>query len=425
MNNGFDIRSLPEEMKRKLIDYITDLPSDIAFSVKMTLNDPEMDPSLWRDKNRILSRFSTVAKYLSDKCNIISRNKATGSFYQEEYCKIMEKIEMMIPNKRGDLLYLMKIPCYDVGHLLIIEKEIANIISKSGDDAYDADMIAIICREIIPYKLMALNINQRVCELMNGFHATESNDYPPILHIHNMIMMLIDTHNNSFVNLYNIAVLIYIYFKMFFIDLKLVNAYDLFNRFSICIESYGGDSSVIKDTFNQLLRYKPALSIADAASKLHGINLHTNFENDDTAVHAVDSPNIRRINNYVFFIKDASILDNLDNDLTSIIIKKTTIDFIAHCMNTDRNAITFYISENDIGHITNACKSQVGTVTDIFDKTITNIIYYKNELYILFTDYTNRGSVYGINIPQNSVDNRKILEVKKDKSIQYKFVSII
>ena len=72
MDNGFDIKSLPEKMKRDLIDYIDDLPKDIAVSVKMALNDPEMDPSLWKDRKRILSRFATVTKYLSDKCHIIS-----------------------------------------------------------------------------------------------------------------------------------------------------------------------------------------------------------------------------------------------------------------------------------------------------------------------------------------------------------------
>ena len=431
MDNGFDIKSLPEKMKRDLIDYIDDLPKDIAVSVKMALNDPEMDPSLWKDRKRILSRFATVTKYLSDKCHIISNAKAVGSFYQEEYCMVVEKIENMVPDKRGELLYLMRIPCYNVEHLLLIEREVANMISGLKNCQNAPTIVNIICGDIIPYKLKALAVNQRLSEIMDGFPVVETDEYPPILHVHNMIMNAIRYSDNSFGQLHNIAVLIYIYFRMLFMKPSVVYTHGFLDRFAICIISSGKNINAVEDTFHKLTEYNPPLSVAEASSKLYNIKEIEQLGNPTPISKTVESTSIRKLNNFIFFMKDASVLDQLDEDLTSIILKKTTINFIAYCMNqirhlnSNENTITFYISDNDIGHIMNACKCSVGNVTDILERTMMNIIYYENELYVLFTDYANRGSIFGINIPQKSVDDRKILEITKDRSTQYKFVSII
>ena len=82
------IENLPDELKRRLIDHIVDLPSDIALSIKMAINNPRMDPSLWKSRDRVLSPYATIGKSLNSKCNITMTDNPALSYYQSEYSSV-------------------------------------------------------------------------------------------------------------------------------------------------------------------------------------------------------------------------------------------------------------------------------------------------------------------------------------------------
>ena len=246
------IKEFPDELKRRLIDYIVDLPSDVASFIKMEINDPKMDPSLWKSRHRVLSPYATIGKYLSDKCDIETTDQPIMSYYQSRYSSVMKKIDNLnssyplISSKSSSLRSIMNIPCYDLESLTYIERAISELLSSSSDIRNDAlcDLAAFITDEIIPYKLDALAVNQDLLFNMLGFDITGTY---PFINAHRAMVYAVRDMGDSYTTMQNIAILIYTYFVQLEINGSVFNKYNLFKRFELFIAPFIKDTDTVRE----------------------------------------------------------------------------------------------------------------------------------------------------------------------------------
>ena len=428
------IENLPDELKRRLIDHIVDLPSDIALSIKMAINNPRMDPSLWKSRDRVLSPYATIGKSLNSKCNITMTDNPALSYYQSEYSSVMRKIDNLqssyplISSKSPSLRHIMNIPCYDLESLLCIEKSISELFTDSryvNQDIFE-DLAQFINDEIIPYKLEALAVNQDLLFLISGFDMIGTY---PFINIHRAITYAVRDMGDSYPTIQNIAILIYVYFKQLEISDDIVNKYNLFKRFELFIMPYNKDTKGIYEILMNF--FNDNINVVSAMSRLTNDSDFTQvLYNDYTGPISINaSDDVFQSCGFVFLDNGTNMSSTMTTEI-ALMIKKTDEHFIASCMrrlgykNVTDNCISFNISDNDFGHIIHGCKIPVGNATDIFTQVTKNIASYNNDWYILFTNYRERNSIFGITIT-NTRKDRKILEIKKNKSFSYKYISML
>ena len=429
------IEKLPDELKRRLIDHIVDLPSDVALSIKMSINNPRMDPSLWRSRDRVLSPYATIGKSLNSKCDITMTDNPASSYYQSGYSSVMRKIDNLhssyplISSKSSALRQIMNMPCYDLESLLCIEKSISELFTNSehlNRDLLSESLAQFINDEIITYKLEALAVNQDLLFSTSGFDMFGTY---PFLNIHRAITYAVRDMGDSYPTIQNIAILIYVYFKQLGITDDIVNKYNLFKRFKLFIMPYNKDT----DTIHEILMnfFNDNINVVSAMSRLTNDNdfVGVLYNNYDEPISINTSDSVLQSNGFVFLDNGTNMSELMTTEI-AMMIKKTDESSIASCMRrlgyrtVTENCISFNISDNDFGHIINGCKIPVGNATDIFTHVTKNIASYDNDWYILFTNYMERNSIFGINIT-NTKEERKILEIKKDKSFSYKYISML
>ena len=428
------IEKLPDELKRRLIDHIVDLPSDVALSIKMEINNPKMDPSLWKSRDRVLSPYATIGKSLSSKCNIKTTDNPALSYYQSSYSSVMRKIDNLhstyplIASKSSSLRQIMNMPCCDLESLLCIEKSISELFTNSEHLNRDilSNLAQFINDEIIPYKLEAFAVNQDLLFSLSDFDMTGTY---PFINIHRAITYAVRDMGDSYPTIQNIAILIYVYFKQLEINDDIVNKYNLFKRFELFIMPYNKDVTTIHKILINL--FNDNINVVSAMSKLTNDNDFTEvlYNDYNEPISISTSGNIFQSNGFVFLDNGTNMSDLMTTEI-AMMIKKTDKHFITSCMrklgykDVTEDCISFTISDNDFGHILNGCKIPVGNATDIFAHVTKNIASYDNDWYILFTNYRERNSIFGISIT-NTKEERKVLEIKKSRSFSYKYISML
>ena len=426
------IKKLPAEMKHELINHIVDLPAELVSAIKISINDPEMDPSLWKNRDRRLSQYATIGKILSDKCNIIPTDNPLSSCYQGEYSLVMKKIDdlpLQMNSKATVLRHIMNMKCYDLESLLCIERAISSMLMDVTDIHQDAlhDLVEFVNNEIIPYKLNAIARYQDFLFISSDFYLVGSY---PFIDIHHSLTYAIMHMDNSYHVLQNIAILVYVYFKQLNVTDEVVNNCNLFRRFELFINLNNKDADDVHEILVNL--FNDNINVESVLSKLthdKDFDKVLYYDHDNRKDFINDkAENFDTFDGFIFLDGGTGISESINSEMTMEMIK-TTKSYIVSCINklgyvnASENCISFNLSDNDFGHIRNGCSLPIGTATNIFTHESRHITKYEDDWYILFINYMKRNTIFGISI--SNVGDKKILEIVKDNSVFYKYISII
>ena len=91
--NLSDLRKMSVDDRLKLVNLIEGMPQLVQTCVKININDPCMNPSFYKGRERRISEFSTIRKYINSRqYDVLKSDSAISSYYQSDYCRIYEKI---------------------------------------------------------------------------------------------------------------------------------------------------------------------------------------------------------------------------------------------------------------------------------------------------------------------------------------------
>lgn len=410
------IKDLDIDKLNYLVDYIEGMPSEVNKFVKRNFGEPYLNPALRRGTNRNLHEYSTLRKYLK-KDDVTLINNPKRSDYQKTYCNAKEKImnsklSMMTRNR---IAILLDSYSYDSETLIHMELEIIKILEEVTDNK-DV-VVRYINNVLLPYKLQVHDLYTSL-SVSQEFGNIAMNDH--LYHIHDILMNLIHD-NQTYSDVHNLAIMIYMYFKELGIE-SCIEKYHLFDRFHYEMQLSGMDNDRISQVYDKITSMvNEDLSFGDASHGLIGLTpskelFHNMNTNTDTE---------KEIDGLIFFFKNNSLLTGNEEKLSKE-IRVLNKDTISSYVDIPRHSFNIFdISENDIGHIRNMDNAEFGIVCDRHDGSIKYILYYEDTFYLLFKIKMRQTIIYGISLEKDSHGNRKILKINETTDYYYKFTSEI
>ena len=427
------IKSMPNEMKMTLINFVTDLPSDTAMFVKRNINTIDFDRGLFKGNDRYLHPYSVYNKLLQN-VNIIPVKHPIESCYQSRYCSILVQIDTEVSSGGYELVKAMNTPCYTASKLMEMESNARSFLLKLtgrhnretvGFVTSKPDVVANYAKAlygtIIPYKLAALEFNENLeISINSNFMYTESCSVKS--NLYGMIMRYAwEEHPNRE---YILAHLLYVFVNKMMgglIDDDMLLAMDGFMIYFKYVVNPSKQTSAPIDideisTEIERLRLKTT-SISDAAKDIDEYIVITDDQSVPTKTTSI------QFDNHIFMIKGADIDELMNSQITGnidIFDEKWISKSLANNdIPSDSNNITFELTPNDLGHVINITQSKIGTVVHTFTHKMKYITKYNDDWYVLFKKYDDSGRIYGVAL---TGDDDKILVITKDKKYSYKYI---
>lgn len=434
MDISTQIHNMPKEMKKSLLNYITDVSPEIASYIKIHVNDSDLDPSIYNGSKRILHPLSIYNKYLQN-VDIESTILPEESYYQSDFCDIMSKLYKTEPKVKQVLMSIMNTPCYNKDQFMKIWNSAIAFTREYGNHPECMEFNPLFMGLIVPYKLHVLEFNN-----MLSFSIDTEFKYRGVLsiklYIFNLILKYIG--EESYIPEYVLGHLMYI-FIYGMTDRKvddntdyIMNPFFSFIRF-INIATKTDEHIDIEEIKSDIESLKvKSISIADAAKEIYEyitIDDTVIIKNTDglrsTTHHGMGTHKIF-FDNCVFFTKGNDSEELMNSGITTN-ISRFDKEWLAKALeNNDEvkakaDDITFELQPNDLGHIIGlTCNATPGVVMDESKKELKSIIKYNNDWYLLFKCYNNTTKVYGISLTDDN--NDKILVITKDKKFSYKYI---
>ena len=413
-----DFEHLSINRRRDLIDFVEGMPSVINKRVKMMINEHYMDPCMYKGSSRNLHEYCTITKFLSNR-QINNVALPSASYYQSDYCTMMEQIydkNIMSGNSRLMLFNLANSESYDNESMIELEIAIAKEL-KINSGINKTDFSYMINQYIMPYKYKVYDAYTRI--ILSPDIELDDCDGQQMYRIWSYINNSIKTAP-SYYSTHNLPILLYIYFKQLGIE-QCVRKYNLFDRFKYDILHLHNhlkiDEFVSKIENDLNFMIDENRGIAYASSQLIGINDNINHIKTD---HSNISGSIH------FLFKN---LDLTDDDKESLgvninkLTKKMISDYIPSVLNPD-NEISFFLTSNDICHLMKFDGTEIGSVYDKFSYSVKVIGKFNDDFYLFFKvkNKESSGHIYGISI--NTIENgcRKIFDMKRSNNFVYKFI---
>lgn len=442
--NTSAIQYLPVESRKKLIDYVEGMPSSLNKYLKMILSEDYMDPSFFNTKRRELSQDATIGKYLGKKVTIVPAKSpdtlTSAQTYQREYCFCIRTINSIENDFSAKVRYklesILNAECYDIETLIKVEVYIGEFLKELSQDREMINnpdklksVAEIITNFIMPYKYTGYDLYTYL--VMNTDMQLREVDYNYMTAINGMIhrLMLVKSSLTAFSD---IGVLIYIYFKYLGMEDHIFK-YNLFERFKLTMNYLGIGDDYITETqerliecVNSKLNTTMASSVIVNSTKLNTVD---NKERVEIPI-MTGSPNIDESNGFIFSFKNIKDLDPNLLDELGIWLRSLTKDEILQYTDIKPENLTFDLNDNDIGHIRNENKINIGTVYNSSSKEIRYIIEKDNAFFLLFKDRMNSRVVHGISIKRypSTADcdkPRTAITIKESTNFCYKYISEI
>ena len=429
------IRQLPLSIRRKMVDYIEGLPSDIKTFIRIHMNESYLLPELTNGKVIEIHPQCTLQRYLG-KSRFCTDPES--SFIQSEHCKICEKIdsESKTPLPVRNILHkIMMMQCYDLDSLIKMELEIANSLSLIRENPAISDWYTstgrYITRTIIPYKMKCFDLCTYLT--MNAELGLRESDYRYMQNLSGMIATACDTYHKSDASITDTALLIYIYMRELGLE-NVIDKYNLFDRFRCALDYCYKDESidnVSDDVYSKLIEVvstQPNM-VAVINSLYSSGKLGKSVNDTDMEIPVMlDSSDMKEDSGIIVTMKNIRLETDIDFDTLAAQVRYLSKNEICHYVDIPAYRLSSDLNENDIGHMRNFEGIKVGTVYDVFTKELTHIALKNGQVFVLFKDMLRTSHVYGISIECGKIgeaDTRQILTFEESKSILFKFISKI
>ena len=426
------INNLSQSNKLKLINYMEGLPYDIKNYVKGRINDDNFDPSLFRGNKRIIHNLATISRYMK-KNKIEWTDNPNESFYQSEYCSVLNKItnkNLKIDNFiRQRLEKLVDMDFYDSDTVIKVELAIADLISEMKNlNSYTIQEIChLINIDIMGYKYKSYDFYNYI--MYSEDLQLSEKDYSHMFNLYSMINHTI-TSDESEVIEHDLSILLFIYFNDIGVN-KVLNKYGFFDRFEVEMKMLGKSENFISSVKNKIAELgNQNLKISDLS---YGIVNYKKISDrlytpDKADISQQENPNIKEVGGYIFTFKNINSFDNDEINKLSVKLRGIPKNEITHFLNgLDITQITFDLSENDFGHLKNINGLYIGTIYDEFDKSMKYIGYYEGMFYLLFKDRFHSRKVYGISVDKifnnGNELSRNILTIEESKQLNYSYIN--
>lgn len=425
------VEKLPLENRKKLVDYMEGLSTKTKNLIKMMLPKPYMDKSFFKTNKRKIYELSTLDKYLPKSVTVEKVSNPDGADYQNEYFKCIYDInsreEPFSSSVRYTLSAILAMDCYDIETLIKTEVTIGEVLNSAMPNECDVNAIAaFITNHIMAYKFRAYDFYTYLD--INADLGLRESDYHHMQRIHAMIHKLMMT-KSSLTAFSDIGVLVFIYYK----DLGMedyIQKYHLFDRFELTMYYLGIPEEYVqeaKDRMNECINSK--LNITAAASILVNSNKLSSIDNGKPIEMPImtGSPNIDESNGFIFSFKNIKEYDPETLDKLAVWLRSLTEDEILHYVDMEPNNLTFTLNENDIGHVKNENRINIGTAYNSSTKKIRYIIENDGEFYLLFKNRMNSRIVYGLSVQyypskDGVTKPRNLITIKENRSVYFKYI---
>lgn len=428
--NSFNIEILSQEDRRNLIDYVEGLPTKLNSLIKLSLSKDYMNPTMYVGRDRKLSEYSTIQKYLGKEYNINQVSNPLLSDYQSEFSSINYDLDnMKLPASiKNSLSSIIMSESYDGSTMAKCEVALTDVIKSYKSIPYIkreqlCELIDFINFRLIPYKCKVYDLYTIIVLKNEGFDVVDSTNYNHLTNIISCINSLLECDDISCLELSNIANFIYMYFKEIGME-TCIDKYDLMTRFEYALSENMSDSMIqdIKSKIYELsIRNE---KIGNCISSI--IDVNDRFDSIDSDIEDSNATGSRSFicNGYTFFGKNINELI-LNADDTVIQINRLNKNLICEYLDdTEPESIMFYLSENDLGHIQDTKNMQLITVYSESTKDMKYLVSYQDENYLLFKIKSHPSDVMGISLRETN-ENRKIMNFKESKNFFFKFVNNI
>lgn len=434
MNIQNIISKLSIEDRKKLIDYLPNLPNELQTYLKINLSSDNFDKSFFNTNIRKLNEFSTLKRFMNRRMIVVQDCKPEDSDYQSEYCTIIDFFDKTYPRDiSSKIIMIMNSKSTELKDIIHMEVNIASLL-KTSENNYDEEFTKKITKDIslylIPYKFKCMDFFQKIDWIDCIGNSIDFSNIYQFFNMNKLLMNSLNMENDYYIE-NNFASFVYIYFKNLGIE-NTFEHYNLFTRFKWLLKCANKNHLInsIYNKLNELIINREDIvsatqSLIQSQSILKGIQ--------NNKLNSCDNSSITiETNNFILSMKDINLFDDhiiyrIPNDLKIIINIDEIIKFIDI---KDENMIDFHLSDNDYGHLKNVHGLFIGTAYNTLTHDMYFIGYHENEFYLFFKNRLTSNIIYGIGIIPfylNGKLNRKVFKLTNlsNRSYVYKFESHI
>lgn len=415
------IKQFTTDDLHKLVDFIEGMPSEINRYIKMNFNEPFMDPAMYRGKDRVLHSLCTISKYINDKNNISYISNPMGSYYQSQYCKVMNDIanSNFSGMTKAKLNAIMNAECCG-SNMIELETTLAELIETNEKPN---ELATFITENIMMYKTLCYDTHTYLF-MRYGADFNMNPEFSQLYHL-NCCANYIQKASESISYGHDLSIIIYVYLK----ELGLAECYDKYhleNRFILPLLQYNKSKEYVNDIISSLEEMvNERLTVDDALHRL----VHTDEYGDIMPVKdlniSIDKNTPHSIVNdkFMYFGKDITGIRGMEEDFTNN-LKRLNEKSILEYIDEEMGSINFYLSDNDYGHLNDLKGMNVATVIDSNGGDLKYIGFYENTPYLFFKRKYMPNSIFGIGILETP-EGRKIFELKESKDYRYRYMNTI
>lgn len=427
-DNETFIKSLNNVDKVGLINYMEGLPVELNRFIKRNINAEWFELNMMRG-NRKLHPFASIKKWMDmfPPCRTETTENTNSSIYQAVYSSVLNEINNYnFPvDIRNALVNFTNAESYDDETLGKLECEIASFVSSIQDVNMKKNVCKVLASHIILYKARVYDFYTRVSSSVDLPGFTDGDD--DFAYYINACILCNINHRHSLSDGHDLAVLVYMYFKSLGIN-TCIDKYSLLNRFMPLIEDESTD--YMSEFINKMKEFnQDNLSVGNCTMRLVNPERYSAVSsfsiNNDELPNSIDNTDdVFEDSSYVFLFKGNSALRDRHEHISTELKKLNPENITQYFPGKTSDTISFYLPENDIGHMFNLKGMYIGTAYDKFNSTMKYILLYENEFYLLFRFSMAPSTIYGICLNESN-NTRKIISIKKNNNVFYKYISEI
>lgn len=419
-----DLISLSDADKLKAIDCVEDMPIAVKIDIRRRINQPDFNPLIKNGNRPNISIYSSLLKYVDPTKNRMVDN-ASADEYQKQFSILNEMIDKApeYDNLRrmkadGIIKNLATNGFYDAESAIVFEQYISKSIGVTNTEEGRRNLATFFTTRLIPLKAEGydfytfLSFNEYISKtLSTNFHLMQDLVMP---------VVNIPLSTNKAVHINDMGVYIYLYFKELGVE-KVVDKYGFDKRF---IYYFDEVNPIFKESLNiakqfalQNMSSEDAISlIRDRSYKISNIaerSSYNNIESVDKILKA-DGCIIQSDNGCRLFSK----VNNIGRLIRNITVEKI-LEYMSN--NIKEHDITFYMTDNDIGNLSNTKDLIFGLAYDGYNHRIKYFGKYDDDYYVFYKNIYNPGKIYGISL--HGDDNKNIVEITLPTRYYYRNIS--